>query len=77
MLHTVGYSIRRAVARELHRRHESQRAMVAAKIANLGEGRPDKTAPIGAVSQDDTGELLHRSKRERERMGRQNTKLLL
>jgi hypothetical protein len=37
----------------LHRRHlnESQRAMVAAKISNLGEGRPRNTSSIEPVSQ--------------------------
>jgi hypothetical protein len=41
------------------RRHlnESQRAMVAAKLANLGEGRPSKTAPIGAVSQSEAEDM--------------------
>jgi hypothetical protein len=33
------------------RARELRRAMVAAKIATLGEGRPSGTAPIGAVSQ--------------------------
>jgi hypothetical protein len=37
--------------------------MVAAKIANLDEGRLDKTAQICAVSQDDAAELLSVSKR--------------
>src|SRR5262245_66181067 len=38
--------------------------MVAARIAKLDEGRPPKTAPIGAVSQKDAAEKLsvgHRS----------------
>ncbi len=45
----------------LHRRHldESQRAMVAARIANMGEGRPSKTASIEAVSQERAAELLN------------------
>jgi len=50
----------------LHRRHltESQRAMVAAKLANLKGGRPSKeTAPIGAVSVDDAAGMLNVGKR--------------
>jgi hypothetical protein len=33
--------------------------MVAAKIANPPEGRPDKTPPIGGVSQDAAAEMLN------------------
>lgn len=62
------------VSLNLHRRHlnESQRAMVAAKIANLAEGRPrDKsdapllgeTAQICAVSQEAAADLLNVSRR--------------
>jgi len=49
------------VSLNLHRRHldESQRALVAARIANLGEGRPDKTTAIAAVSQSDASDLLN------------------
>lgn len=48
------------VSMNLHRRHldSDQRAIVAARIANLGEGRPAKTTEISAVSQDDAAELL-------------------
>jgi hypothetical protein len=37
-----------------------QRAMVAVKLANLGEGRPGKTTPIGGVSisQSDAAKAL-------------------
>lgn len=50
----------------LHRRHldESQRSMVAAKIANLGEGRPSsETMTGGAVSQDTAAEAMNVSRR--------------
>lgn len=40
---------------------------VAAKLANLGEGRPGKTAPIGAVSQDDAVDMLHVARRSVQR----------
>ena len=42
-------------ALKLERRHlsEEQRAMVAGRLANLEEGRPEKTAQICAVSQSD------------------------
>jgi hypothetical protein len=40
------------MSKNLKRRHldESQRAMVAAKLANMSVGRPPETAPIGAIS---------------------------
>jgi ParB-like chromosome segregation protein Spo0J len=50
----------------LHRRHltESQRAMVAAKLANLKCGRPSReTAQICAVSVDDAAGMLNVGKR--------------
>ena len=52
------------VSLNLKRRHlnEAQRAMVAAKIANLGEGRPKETAGIQAVSQSNAAELLNVSR---------------
>lgn len=48
------------VSLNLNRRHldTSQRAMVAARLANLGEGRPQKTAEISAVSQTQAATLL-------------------
>ena len=47
-------------ALKLERRHlsEEQRAMVAGRLANLEEGRPEKTAQICAVSQSDAAELM-------------------
>lgn len=49
------------VSLNLHRRHlnESQRAMVAARLANLGEGRPSNTSAIAPVSQSDAASLLN------------------
>lgn len=49
------------VSLNLHRRHlnESQRAMVAAKIANLKPGRPTETVSIDTVSLDDAADLLN------------------
>jgi hypothetical protein len=52
------------ISLNLKRRHlnESQRAMIASKLANLGEGRPSKTAQIYAVSQSEAAELLNVSR---------------
>lgn len=52
------------VSLNMARRHmdESQRAMVAAKIANLEEGRPSETASIEAVSQSKASELMNVSR---------------
>jgi hypothetical protein len=50
------------LSQNLHRRHltTSQRAMVAAKIANLGEGRPSKNTPQNCgVSTKQAAETLH------------------
>ncbi len=58
------------ISLNLKRRHlsEEQRAMVAGRLANLKEGRPQKTAPIGAVvSQPDAAELLNVSRRSVQR----------
>jgi hypothetical protein len=45
----------------MHRRHlsESQRGMVAAKLANMPEGRPGETRPIGLVSQPEAATMLN------------------
>jgi len=55
----------------LHRRHldESQRAMVAARVANLSIGRPPEIASIEAftVSQPDAAEMLNVSRRAVQR----------
>lgn len=52
------------VSLNLRRRHldESQRAMVAASLANLGEGRPSATASIEAVSQTNAAQMLNVSR---------------
>ena len=52
------------IDKNLKRRHlnESQRAYVAAKLANLGEGRPSETASIEAVSQDAAAAMLNVSR---------------
>lgn len=57
------------LSRNLHRRHlsESQRAMVGAKLAVLGEGRPGKTPPIGGVSTERAAALLNVGARSIER----------
>lgn len=49
------------VSLNLHRRHltESQRAMVAARLANMGEGRPSGTGSIDLVSQSEAADLLN------------------
>lgn len=53
------------LSQNLHRRHldESQRAMVAAKIATMKEGRPSLTRQICLVSQDEAASLLNTSSR--------------
>lgn len=53
------------ISKNLKRRHldESQRAYVAAKLANLDEGRPAETAQICAVSQDEAAARLNVSRR--------------
>jgi N6-adenosine-specific RNA methylase IME4 len=51
------------------RRHlsESQRAMVAAKLATLGQGARTDLAPIGAKSQEEAADLLNVSRRSTQR----------
>jgi phage N-6-adenine-methyltransferase len=53
------------VSLNLHRRHlsESQRAMVAANIANMGAGRPTNNAQICAVSQPEAAAMVNVSRR--------------
>ncbi len=64
----VGY----VISANLHRRHldESQRAMVAGRLATMEEGRPSKTGSIDLVSQPAAAKLLNVSvpsvKRARE-----------
>jgi hypothetical protein len=62
--HAVGY----VVSLNLHRRHlsESQRAMVAAKLATLERG-DNQHSPIGETSQAKAAELLNVGKRSVER----------
>ncbi len=49
------------VSLNLHRRHlsESQRGMVAAKLATLGQGARTDLAPIGGMSQAQAAQLLN------------------
>lgn len=59
-----------AISTNLTRRHltESQRAMVAAELANMKKGRPsEENAPIGAFSQDEAAEMLGVSRRSIQR----------
>lgn len=56
------------VSLNLHRRHldESQRAMVAGKIATLAQGS-NQHAPIGAPSQDNAADMLNVGRRSVQR----------
>ena len=49
------------ISLNIMRRHlsESQRAMIAARLANLDEGRPSKTTAIAGVSQGEAAELCN------------------
>lgn len=57
------------VSKNLHRRQlsESQRAMVASKIATLKEGRPNKTTEISGVSQAQAAQMLNVGERSVKR----------
>lgn len=57
--------VRFVVSLNLHRRHldESQRAMVAANVANLGDGQTKTGAQTCAASQEDAAHLLNVSRR--------------
>lgn len=57
------------VSLNLHRRHlnESQRAMVAARIANMGRGRPEENPSIEGIKQPDAAKLLNVGKASVER----------
>lgn len=61
----VGKPLHLVVSLNLKRRHlsESQRGAVAAKLANMAEGRPADTAQICAVSQDEAARMLNVSRR--------------
>jgi len=59
---SVMHLVKFVLSLNLHRRHlnESQRAVIATKIANLGEGRPQKTTSkdVVIVSQSDAATLM-------------------
>jgi hypothetical protein len=57
------------LSKNLHRRHlsESQRAMVAAKLATMKRGRPEENAPIGANTQGAAAEQLQVGRRSVQR----------
>jgi N6-adenosine-specific RNA methylase IME4/ParB-like chromosome segregation protein Spo0J len=57
------------ISANLHRRHldESQRAMVAAKLATLRQGARTDLSPIGEMSQQQAADLLNIGKRSVER----------
>lgn len=76
---TEGEALAWVISKNLHRRHldESQRAMVAAKVATLEKGRPitasneavnqKSNAPIGAFTQSQAAESLNVSTRAVQR----------
>ncbi len=66
---TGGDPLAFVISENIARRHldESQRAMCAARLANMEEGRPCKTTPIGVVSQPASAELLNVSCRSVQR----------
>ena len=53
-----------AISQNLHRRHlnESQRAMIAAKLATMSRGRPELNSSIELFNQDDASAMLKVSK---------------
>ncbi|MDQ3562709.1 MAG: hypothetical protein M3436_00740 [Pseudomonadota bacterium] len=57
------------VSVNLHRRHlnESQRAMIAAEIANMPAWRPQRSPPIGGLSQPQAARMLAVSERSVQR----------
>ena len=57
------------VSLNLHRRHlsESQRAMVAGRLAVFGKGRPGTNPPIGGFTQPDAAQLLNVGERSLQR----------
>lgn len=57
------------VSLNMRRRHlsESQRSLVAAKLATLKDGQKKAGAPIGAASQDDAARMLNVSRRSVQR----------
>ena len=57
------------VSLNLHRRHlsESQRAMVAAKLATFSKGRPSLNPPIGGITQAGAAQLLNVGERSLQR----------
>ncbi len=62
-----GSPVAYVISENLKRRHldESQRSMIATKLANMNEGHP--TAPIGAVSQSEAASMLNISRRSVQR----------
>lgn len=57
------------ISKNLHRRHltESERGFVGNSVAKFREGRPGKTAPIGAVSQQEAADMVGVSRRTVQR----------
>ena len=59
------------ISKNIHRRHFSagQRALVAARLANMPQGRPGKTRQSAGIKQDDASTLLNVPKRAVQRAG--------
>lgn len=57
------------ISLNLHRRHltESQRALVAARLATFGKGRPSIIPPIGGITQASAAQLLNVGERSLQR----------